>query len=305
MIYSSFNQLVTKVRDDAGRRKVVAVVAADDSHTLEAATRASRDGILTTRLIGPKKKIRELLSALDEDPASYEIIAAEDPVGAAHVAAGLVRDREVDFVMKGKIQTADLLRAMLAPESGVRTGRMLSHLAIAEIPNHHKLIGITDVAITIAPNLDQKREIIENAAAALAGMGFDPPKVALLSASETINPKMIETVEAAELAKSNREGWLSECIVEGPLSYDLAMSREAAEIKGIASRVCGDADLLVVPHITVGNVLLKALRYSAGALSAGIVVGGRVPIVLTSRAVETRDKFLPLVLAASMSAESS
>ncbi|RAI45110.1 phosphate acyltransferase [Rhodoplanes roseus] len=303
MIYSSFDNLVDKVRDGAARRKVVAVVAAEDGHTLEAVAQATRDGILIARLIGRADKIRAELAALGEDAGQFEIVDAEDPIAAAKRAAELVRDGAADFVMKGKVQTADLLRAMLSSETGMRTGRQLSHFALVQIPNYHKLIGLTDVAINIAPDLAQKKEIVENAVFTMRAIGFDPPNVALLSSAETINPKMPETAEAAELTRLNREGWLAGSHLEGPISYDLAISRESARIKGYDSPLPGEVDLLVVPHITVGNTLLKALRYSAGAASAGIVVGGRVPIVLTSRAVEAQDKFLPLVIAASVSGD--
>ena len=201
--------------------------------------------------------------------------------------------------MKGLIQTGDLLRILLSSEGGLRTGNLMSHLSIVQIPNYHKLIGLTDVAVNISPDLSQKKAIVENAVVTMTRMGFEPPKVAILASSEQVNPKMQDSVDAGELKKMNLEGILSGCIIEGPLSYDLAISRESAEIKGFESPVCGEVDLMVVPNMTAGNILLKALRYSAGAGSAGIVIGGKVPIVLTSRAVETQDTFLPLALAAS------
>jgi phosphate butyryltransferase len=300
MIYGSFDQLIARVGDGGRRRKVVAVVGANDDHTLEAVAEARREGVVAARLIGPVAAVRDRLAALGEDPADYDLVDAEDAVAAARTAAGLIGAGRADFVMKGRIQTADLLRAMLSPESGMRTGRLLSHLALIRIPGFPKLVGLTDAAINIAPDLAQKREIVENAVTAMTAIGFDPPKVALLSSSETVNPKMPESVEAAELAEANRDGWLAPAFVEGPISYDLAISRESARIKGYDSPLPGAVDLLVAPHITVANVLIKALRHSAGAASAGIVVGGRVPIVLTSRAVAARDKLLPLVLAASV-----
>ncbi len=302
MIYSSFDRLIDRVRDGATRRKVVAVVGANDDHTLEAVAEARREGVVEARLIGPAADVAARLAKLGESVADYDLVDAEDTIAAARTAAGIIGADRADFVMKGKIQTADLLRAMLSPESGMRTGRLLSHLALIQIPGFPKLVGLTDAAINIAPDLAQKRQIVENAVATMTAIGFDAPKVALLSSAETVNPKMPESVEAAELAKANRDGGLAPALVEGPISYDLAISRESARIKGYESPLPGDVDLLVAPHITVANVLIKALRWSAGAASAGIVVGGRVPIVLTSRAVEAQDKFLPLVLAASVGA---
>ena len=170
---------------------------------------------------------------------------------------------------------------------------------MVEVPAYHKLLAITDAAINIRPNLQQKRAIIDNAVEAMRRMGFDPPKVAVLAATEEVNPKMPETLDAAALQRMNRDGEITGCVVEGPLSYDLAVSKESAAIKGISSAVCGDADLLLAPDIAAGNILLKALRYSAGVRTASVVIGGRVPVVLTSRAADAADKYWPVILAAS------
>ena len=299
MSYSKFDPLVARARAGATGRKVVAVVAAQDHHTLEAVRQSVSDGVVSAILIGAADEIRRQLAALGENASQYRIIDVASPVEAAKSAVALIHSGEAHFIMKGLIQTADLLRVVFSAESGLRTGALMSHLGIVDIPNYPKLIGLTDVAINIAPSLEQKKAIIENAVAAMSRMGFEHLKVALLAANEQVNEKMPESVDADALKRMNRDGWLAECLIEGPLSYDLAMSRESAEIKGIDSPVCGDADLLVVPTMTTGNTLLKALRYSARATSAGIVVGGKAPIVLTSRAVEPIDKYLPLAIAAS------
>ena len=299
MTYTSLDQLISRARESGKSKRVVAVVAAQDSHTLEAVSQAVKDNIVAAILIGPEKKIKDQLQLIGENPQDYNIVDAETSADAATRAAELVRAGEADFLMKGLIQTGELLRILLSSEGGLRTGNLMSHLSIVQIPNYHKLIGLTDVAVNISPDLSQKKSIVENAVVTMTRMGFEPPKVAILASSEQINPKMQDSVDAGELKKMNLEGILSGCIIEGPLSYDLAISRESAEIKGFESPVCGEVDLMVVPNMTAGNILLKALRYSAGAGSAGIVIGGKVPIVLTSRAVETQDKFLPLALAAS------
>jgi phosphate butyryltransferase len=302
MIYTKLDQLAERVRAAGASAKTMAVVAADDRHTLEAATHALADGIVPL-LFGDRGGITAKLRELAFDPADFEIVDAtsdEDCVGAAVEA---VRAGRAAFLMKGLIPTNVLMKTLFSAQSGFRAGDLVSHVSVVEIPSYHKLLAITDAAINIRPDLTQKRAMIENAVAALRGMGFDPPKVAVLAAVEQVNARMPETTDARALRDMNQNGWLAECVVEGPLSYDLAISREAAAIKGVVSPVCGDADLLVTPDLAAGNILLKALRYSARIRSAGIVVGGRVPVVLTSRAADADDKYWPVILAASVAAQ--
>ncbi|WP_094603126.1 Phosphate acetyltransferase [Sporomusa silvacetica DSM 10669] len=299
MIYQNFDQLIELVRSSTKKTRTVAVVAAQDSHTLEAVSMAVKEKIVAPVLVGHKEQIQGYLALLGENVSNYTIVHAETVEEAAFIAADMVKSGEADFLMKGLIQTGSLMRALLSDKAGFRTGNLISHLGFVQIPNYHKLIGVTDVALNIYPNLNQKKDILENAVITMTRMGFDTPKVAVLAASEDVNPKIVENVDAAELKRMNTEGILTGCVVEGPVSYDLAISKEAAEIKGITSKVCGDVDLMMVPNLAAGNILYKALRYSAGARTAGIVVGGKVPIVLTSRAADVDGKFLPLVLAAS------
>lgn len=299
MIYSSFAQLIQQLSAKRRKEIIVAVVMAQDSHTLAAVCQAARENIVTPLLIGDKVQIEKQLAILGELAKNYMIIHVDNDTDATLKAAELVNNEQAHFIMKGLIQTATLMKALLSDKANFRTGKMISHLGVVQIPNYHKLIGITDAALNTYPDLQQKINIIKNAVATMLRIGFDTPKVAVLAATDQVNAKMPETFDAAELKRMNTEGSLTDCIVDGPLSYDLAISKEAAALKGIDSPVCGDADLLVVPNITVGNVLLKALRHSAKANTAGIVVGGKVPIVLTSRVAETESKYLPLVLAAS------
>jgi len=299
MIYKNFDALIEKVRANNKAKPTVAVVAAEDSHTLEAVSRAANDGIVIPLLIGHKERIKEQLTLLGERAANFTIIHVESAEEAAYKAAELVNDGQANFLMKGLIETANLMRVLLSEKGGFRMGNLMSHLSFVQIPNYHKLIGITDTALNIYPDVHQKRAIVENAVNIMTRMGFDTPKVAMLAAVEQVNPKMPETVDATEIKRLNTEGILQGCIIEGPISYDLAMSKEAAEIKGFHSPVCGDVDLMVVPNIGAGNILIKALKYSAQANSAGIVVGAKAPIVLSSRASAVEDKYLPLVLAAS------
>jgi len=300
MKYTRLDQLAKRVLAAGnGRLKVAAVIAANEEHTLEAAVSAHKDGIATPLLVGEAQGIRDKLSALGMDPGGFEIIDALTPEECALKGAIALKDKRADFLMKGLIATNTMLKVLFSQEAGFRTGNAISHMSVAEAPAYHKLIAITDAAINIKPNLDQKRAMIENAVAAMTAMGFDAPKVAVLASTETVNPKMPETEDAHALKEMNRRGEIAGCVVEGPISFDLAVSPNSARIKGMDSPVCGDADLLVCPDIASANILLKSLRYFAKAGTAGIVVGGRAPLVLTSRAVDPQDKYWPMVLAAS------
>jgi phosphate butyryltransferase len=299
MKYTTLSKLAVRVLEEKeSRPKVVAVAAADDLHTLEAVLCAARDGIAVPLLTGDRAGIREKLTQLDQKPEDYEIIDAGSPEDAAFQAALAVKEGRANFLMKGLIPTGPMLKVFFREETGFRIGRPISHISLAQTPSYHKLLCISDSAINIRPTLEVKRAMIENAVSALRSMGFDRPKVAVLTSTELINPKMPETQDAQVLKDMNQQGLITDCLVEGPISFDLAVSKEAAEIKGLSSPVYGDADLLITPDIASGNILLKSLRYCAGASTAGIVVGGRAPLVLTSRAVAPMDKYWPIVLAA-------
>jgi phosphate butyryltransferase len=293
----NFEQLIDQVKGLEGK-KTVAVVCAHDAHTLEAVIRAEKEGLVDSVLVGKADEIKAILKSLDYDKSDESIVSTQSDPEAAETAVALVRAGKVDFLMKGKIQTADLLKAVVNKEKGLRTGRVMSHVTFNEIPTYHKLIAITDGGMMMYPDLDQKKQIIENTVQVLRAMGVDQPKVAVLAAVEKVNPKMPETVDADALKKMNQSGELPNCIVEGPISYDLTMNLESAKIKGFESPVCGDADVMIVPNITVGNILGKSLIYSANAKMAGFIVGAKVPIVLTSRGSSSEEKYLSLVLCA-------
>lgn len=298
MEYKSFDDLIKKVQNLDSKKKV-AVVSAQDEHTLEAVFKAKKDNIVEPILIGNKKKIIEILSRLHESVLEESIINVESDSEAAEKAVELINENKADFIMKGKIQTADLLRAVVNKENGLRTGKVMSHIVIHEIPTYHKLLAVTDGGMMMYPSLDEKKQIIENAVSTFLALGYENPKVAVLAAVETVNPKMQESVDADMLKKMNIKGEIKNCIVEGPISYDLTMSKESASIKGFVSPVTGEADIIVVPNITVGNILGKSLVYSAGAKMAGFIVGAKVPIVLTSRGSTSEEKYLSLALSAS------
>lgn len=297
MEFKNFKELIQKVQN-ASTKKRVAVVCAQDEHTLEAVLKAKADGIVEPVLIGNLAKIKQVLLHLNADVTNYRIVEAEDDAAAAK-AVELIHSAEADFIMKGKLQTADLLKAVVNKEKGLRTGNVMSHVAILEVPTYHKLLAITDGGMLLYPTLSEKKQIIENAVGTFLAMGYECPKVAVLAAVETVNPKMQETVDAEALMKMNQSGEIQNCIVEGPISYDLAMCRESAQIKGYTSSVTENVDILITPNITSGNLMAKALVYSANAKMAGFIVGAKVPIVLTSRGSTAEEKYLSLVLSAS------
>lgn len=299
MVFKNFKELIEKIQKDKSKKRVV-VVAAQDEHTLEAVFKARKDGIVDPILIGDKVKIKEILQHLNEVIDDDAIINVDGDEAAAIRAVELIHENKADFIMKGKIQTSDLLRAVVNKEKGLRTGRVMSHFVIHEMPNYHKLLAVTDGGMMMYPNVDEKKQILQNAVDTFILMGYEKPKVAVLAAVEKVNPKMPETVDAGLLKKMSENGEIRDCIVEGPISYDLAMSKESAKLKGYYSPVTEDCDILIVPNITAGNILGKALVFSAGAKMAGFIVGAKVPIVLTSRGATAEEKYLSLVLSASV-----
>lgn len=297
MAFKNFDELIAHVKSGT-KVKRVAVVSAADMHTLEAVFRAKNEGLVEPILIGEAAAITLMLEELGESLPRQQILEASTDEEAARIGVYQVRNNHADFLMKGKIQTADLLKAVVDKENGLRTGKVMSHMAIHELPNYPKLLAVTDGGMMLYPNLEDKKALIQNGVNALTNMGYACPKVAVLAAVETVNPKMQETVDAAALKQMNLSGDLPGCVVEGPISYDLVMSKASAEIKGYSSPVTEDADLLVVPNITTGNILGKALVYSGGAKMAGFVLGAKAPIVLTSRGSSSEEKFLSLALSA-------
>ncbi|MBF7095604.1 bifunctional enoyl-CoA hydratase/phosphate acetyltransferase [Alkalibacter mobilis] len=294
----SFEELIENIQKEK-EKKVVAVVAAEDEHAIEAVVKAKETGIVEPVLIGDRNKIISIMENLKvENMEMYEIIDKKKPIEAAEKAVEIVREKKADFLMKGKIQTADILKVVVDKEKGLRTGRVMSHMAIHQMDSYKKLLAVTDGGMNIRPDLEAKKQIIMNAVIAFKNMGVDMPKVALVCAVESMNPKMDETVDAVKLMDMYKNGEITDCILEGPISYDLVMSRKSSEIKGYSSEVVGDADILVVPDIASGNILGKALVYSAGAKMAGFILGAKVPIVLTSRGSTSEEKYLSLVISA-------
>jgi len=298
MRYQSLDQIVEFCEKQKYAKKL-AVVCAEDVHTLETVACAREKGMVEPILIGNAQVIREQLggfSALE----GCRIVPAGDCEQSVKVAIDLVKSGDAQAIMKGKLETSQLMRNIVHSESGICPSGIMSHLTILEIPNYHKLIGVTDGALVPYPDLDKKVQIILNSSQYLRRLGLEQVKVGVLAAVEKVNSKMPETVDAAALAELYRQGVFPGCIVEGPISYDLAVRDGAAALKGFESRVAGDVDLLVVPNITVGNVLIKALSCSAMAKAAGIIVGAVVPIVITSRSSSVQTKYQSVALAAAV-----
>ena len=261
----------------------MAVVHPVDSNALLGAIEAAQAGLIVPVLVGPRDKIQAVALAHDIDLSPYTIVPTEHSHAAAEQAVALVRAGKVEAVMKGSLHTDELMHAVLAPGIGLSTARQMSHVFVEDVPTYPRPLLITDAALNIYPDLEAKRDIVQNAIDLAHMLGIVAPRVAILSAVETVNPKIYSTLEAAALCKMADRGQITGGIVDGPLAFDNAVSKEAALAKGIVSPVAGQADILVVPDLESGNMLAKQLEYLANSESAGIVLGARVPIVLTSR----------------------
>ena len=296
MRFSGFESLLDRAKS-LGRAKVAVAVAAD-REALEAIKIAEKEGLITPVLVGDGEQIKRLAQEIGLSLAGAELIHEPRPAVAAQKAVDAVADGQAHFLMKGQINSADFLKAVLRPERGLRTGRLLSHFSAFQVPGFSRLLFVTDGGMNIAPNLVQKKEILDNGLLYLKGIGMDSVKVIVLAANEVANAKMPATMDAQALTEMNQAGQFPGAIVEGPLALDGAVSAVALKHKGITSRINGDVDLLLVPTIEVGNVLGKSMVYFAGATMAGIVLGAQVPIVMTSRNDTSRSKFMALTMAA-------
>jgi phosphotransacetylase/acyl dehydratase len=267
-----------------------AVVHPCDAASLGGTMEATRRGLVEPVLVGPEQRIRDLAAAEGIDLASIPLVAVEHSHAAAERAVAMARNGEVAALMKGSLHTDELMTAVVSAANGLRTGRRMSHVFAMDVPSHPRLLFITDAAINIAPDLDVKADICRNAIDLVRLLGVESPKVAILSAVETVTPSLPGTIDAAALCKMADRGQISGGVLDGPLAFDNAISADAARTKGIVSPVAGQADILLVPGLEAGNMLAKQLQYLAGAESAGIVLGARVPIALTSRADSVRSR---------------
>ena len=280
--------------------KKVAVAVAQDKDVLSAIKNATELNIAIPVLVGDKEQILAVANELSFDLKNIEIIHEADTTMACRIATELVSSGKADVLMKGLIDTSVIMKQVLDGEIGLRTGNVISHVAVFDVPTYHKVFIVTDAAMNISPDLKQKKEIIENAVVLAKSLDIETPKVAVLAAKEKVSPKMEATVHAKELADMNKRGEITGCLVDGPFALDNAVSKESAILKGIDSEVAGDADILLTPDIDAGNVLYKALTFLGNAKSAGLIVGTTAPIVLTSRADNEEAKLNSIALAVLM-----
>jgi phosphate acetyltransferase len=268
-----------------------------DQSSLTAAVEAAEAGLIRPILVGPAAKIRAVAEQHGLDIRPYRLVDAPHSHAAAAKAVEIVRAGEAETLMKGSLHTDELMAEVVRKETGLRTERRISHVFIMDVPTYPKPLGVTDAAINIFPDLETKVDIVQNAIDMAHALGVERPKVAILSAVETVTPKIPSTIDAAALCKMAERGQITGGLLEGPLAFDNAISKEAAEIKGIRSEVAGDADILVVPDLEAGNMLAKQLSFLANADAAGIVLGARVPIILTSRADTVRARLASCAVA--------
>ena len=280
-------------------KKKVSVAVAQDNEVLMAVKAAKERGIADSVLVGDADKIKEIMLELEMSPDDYEIVDVKDPIEASLKAVSLVSSGEADMYMKGLIDTKDFLRSVLNKEVGLRTGRPLSHVCVFDMEGVDHLLFLTDVAFVPYPTLEDKANIIRNTVEICEACGVENPKVAPLAAVEVVNPKMPESVEADELTKMNERGEITGCIVDGPLSMDLATCPEAAQHKGATGRkIVGDADVLLFPDIHAGNILYKGLVHFAKSTNGNLITGTAAPVVLTSRSDSFEVKVNSLALGA-------
>jgi len=283
-----------------GKGKRLVVAAAEDHVVLKAVSEAKKAEIADPVLVGNREKMEKEAEVIGLDLKDYEIVEAENELEAAKKAVEMVSKGQGDFLMKGKIKTGDLMRTVLAEEYGLRTGKVMAMVSVFEIPNFDRLLIISDAGMLIAPTLEQKVHIIEHSVNVAKVLGIELPKVAVVGAVEVVNPKMTATLDAAILSKMNQRGQIKGCIVDGPFALDNVVSEEAAKHKGIESPVAGKADIIVTPDIEAGNILYKALIFLAGAKVASVILGAKVPVVLTSRADSDESKLYSIALSSLM-----
>lgn len=293
------SELTEKAKNKPKRR--IAVAAAEDEPVLKSLKAAMQDGIVMPILVGNKPEIEKVAATVGLELHGIEIIHNDKGADlSARIAVSMVKKGEADILMKGFVSTSALLKAVLYKENGLRKGSVLSHVAFFESPYYHKLLCVTDVAMNVAPDFDTKVHILNNAVEACQKIGITTPKVAVIAAVETVNPKMEATVHAAMLKTMSDRKQLRGCIVDGPLAIDNAVDKHAAEHKGIVSEVAGDCDVILAPNIESGNMFYKALIFLGGATAAAVIMGASVPIVLTSRSDSETSKMLSIALAAAM-----
>jgi phosphate butyryltransferase len=296
----NLNDLIT-IAQSRNKKKKIVVASAEDEFSLKAISELYGLGLLTPIFVGDKEKISEIIGRKQLDLPTDEIYHANDEFESARLSVEIIRTGNADIIMKGLLPTKIFIKAILNKETGITAEGSLSHMGLFESPFYPKLFGLTDAAINITPDIRIKKNIIQNAVKTFHALGVSYPNVALLAPIEKINPKMQATVDAAKLVEMHNEEPIAVCLLEGPLALDVAISEFAARHKCIDSKMAGFIDILVVPEITVGNVFYKSLTYLGGAIAAGILIGAKAPVVLSSRTDSEVNKLYSIALAYNLS----
>ena len=297
MAYRTLEEIIEKYKNVITQSRV-AVAAANDDHTLGAVKKAMDEGIVKPLLVGDKEKILEVCAQVGLDVPEEDIYDVKDNGEAAAKAVALINEGKADFLMKGKLETSDYLRAVVNKEHGLRKGSTISVFTAHATDCYHKLLVPVDGGLCTYPTLEQKKDIIQNTADALVALGYDCPKVGVVCCKETADPKMPETMDAAELKAMNQRGEITNCIVEGPISFDCATSKEVAEFKGFDSPCAGDCDILLAHDIHAGNIMGKMLSVLCKSKLGGFLVGTTAPVIFSSRGSSSEEKYLSICLAA-------
>lgn len=297
----SFNDVIKYAKERGP--KIISVACSQDKEVLIAVDMAKKEGIANAILVGDIEKTKEIAKELNIDLAGYELIDEKDLAQASLKAVSLVSEGKADMVMKGLVDTSIILKAVLNKEVGLRTGNILSHVAVFDVKGYDRLFFITDAAMNLSPDLQGKKQIIENACVVAHALDIENPKVAAICAKEKVNPKMQDTVDAKDLEEMCANGDIKGCIVGGPFALDNAVSEEAAKHKGMSHPIAGKADILLAPDIEAGNILYKSLVFFSETKNAGVIVGAKAPIILTSRADSEETKLNSIALGVLMAAK--
>lgn len=297
----SFNDVIKYAKERGP--KIISVACSQDKEVLIAVDMAKKEGIANAILVGDIEKTKEIAKELNIDLDGYELIDEKDLAQASLKAVSLVSEGKADMVMKGLVDTSIILKAVLNKEVGLRTGNILSHVAVFDVKGYDRLFFITDAAMNLSPDLQGKKQIIENACVVAHALDIEEPKVAAICAKEKVNPKMQDTVDAKDLEEMCANGDIKGCIVGGPFALDNAVSEEAAKHKGISHPIAGKADILLAPDIEAGNILYKSLVFFSETKNAGVIVGAKAPIILTSRADSEETKLNSIALGVLMAAK--
>jgi len=297
----SFNDVIKYAKERGP--KIISVACSQDKEVLIAVDMAKKEGIANAILVGDIEKTKEIAKELNIDLDGYELIDEKDLAQASLKAVSLVSEGKADMVMKGLVDTSIILKAVLNKEVGLRTGNILSHVAVFDVKGYDRLFFITDAAMNLSPDLQGKKQIIENACVVAHALDIEEPKVAAICAKEKVNPKMQDTIDAKDLEEMCANGDIKGCIVGGPFALDNAVSEEAAKHKGMSHPIAGKADILLAPDIEAGNILYKSLVFFSETKNAGVIVGAKAPIILTSRADSEETKLNSIALGVLMAAK--